>query len=231
MNSGNYARNLIQIFRRITVIGDSLTAGYTSDGDVCVHSVQARGQKENWAVYLARRTGCEIDNIALGGTTSANWRTTYSEMAHYATDCYIVALGANDNRNGAEIGTVSDIKADYKENADTFYGNYDAFIRQLRTYNDAAHIFMLTMPSPEGKSYAGYNVAMRYIAGLYPEKVHLIDLEKDFDELYTDGVIAKHADHNHYTPIAYNIMSTIIEDGINDFMYVNSELFHMAPYK
>ncbi len=233
----NYARNLIQIFRTITVVGDSLTAGFACDGDVRIRSCPARGERENWPSFLARRTGCEVYNNALGGTKAKEWRETFAETVNFKTDCYIVALGANDHRYGLPVGTPSDIKENYEENADSFYGNYDALVRHLLKFNPAAHIFVLTMPSPEdkidakGAYFNDYNEAIRLVAKKNFEKVHLIDLHKNHDKEYTEGLIARHADHEHYTPIAYNMMSTIIEDDINEFIYTHDDLFHMTPYK
>lgn len=234
-----YSRNFFQIFRDFTVIGDSLSCGYTAKDDIKYRSIPAKDQGTNWPTYIARRTGTELKHLGIGGTTAKSWRETYMGLANIVTDCYIMGLGVNDKRTNLPVGSSKDIKEIYKENADTFYGNYDAVIREALSINPQSHIFLLTIPKIEEERIPDegivegitedYNAAIRYLTAKYPEHVHLIDLYKCKE--YTEGIIEECSTCGHFTPLAYNYMSTIIEDEICEFIEKNSELFILTPYK
>lgn len=246
-----YSRNFFQVFRNFTVIGDSLSCGYTGKDDLKVRSIPSKDQETNWPTYIARRTGTELKHLGIGGTTAKSWRETFMELAHVVTDCYIIGIGVNDKRFNLPVGSVSDIvnpgdvsekgdvKGCYAGNADTFYGNYDFMVRRLLTWNPSCHIFVLTIPGIEEAHIENaetgdgvteeYNDAIRYIAGQYSSNVHLIDLYQKKE--YTEGLIAECSTCGHFTPLAYNYMSTIIEDEICEVMEKNVDKFIVAPYK
>lgn len=234
-----YSRHLFQIFRDFTVIGDSLSCGYTEKDGIKFRSIPSKDQESNWPSYIARRNGTVLKHLGIGGTTAKSWRETFMELAHVETDCYIIGLGVNDKRTNLPIGTAADICEEYTDNADSFYGNYDFVLRRLLTWNPQCHIFLLTIPKIEEERVpdegivegitAEYNAAIRYLAEKYASNVHLIDLYKKAE--YTSGIIEACSTCGHFTPLAYNYMSTIIEDEICDFMDSHAELFILAPYK
>lgn len=224
-----FRENLMQVFRKYTVIGDSLACGYTMVGDVNVNSSTARPTGNNWPGYLQLRTGRTFTNIAVGGTTAKDWRNTHVSTADIETDCYLIGIGVNDLRQGLSIGTSADIVADCTNNADSYYGNFDFLIRQVKQYNPKAHIFVFTIPRSEGSTVENYNTAIRYVASIY-ENVHCIDLYNLYPTEYTEGIIANSFINGHYYPLVYNYMSKMIEKAICDYMYANYELFQEVPY-
>lgn len=225
----DYTNNLIQVFPKYTTIGDSLTAGYTSiPGQDNIGSAVAVETKNNWPGFLELRTGREFNNIAVGGSTTKNWRDTHLVTAETETDAYIVALGVNDARQGLTVGASDDIKTDRTLNANTFYGNYDYLVRELKEYNLNAHVFLFTIPPHESNAET-YNPVIRHIANLY-EKVHLIDLHNLYYEEYTSGFLADGWVGGHYTPMTYNYHSSLIEEALNEYIYNNGDKFIAVPY-
>lgn len=224
-----FNENFMQVFPKYTVIGDSMACGYTKVGNVSVDSATARPTGNNWAGYLQLRTGRTFTNIAVGGTTAKDWRNTHITTANIETDCYLVGMGANDLRQGLNVGTSEDIASNHADNADSYYGNFDYLIRQIKEYNPKAHIFVFTIPKSEGSTVENYNEAIRYITNLY-DKVHCIDLYNLYPTEYTEGFIAKSFINGHYYPLVYNYMSKMIEKAICDYILENYDLFQEVPY-
>ena len=227
---------LMQIFPKFTTIGDSLMAGYTNVEDVFVGSAAARGTKNNWVGYIEKRIGQSFTNLAMGSSTTHHWRYADGPAAGYIadindanipTDCYIIALGVNDKSVSMSVGTSADIATDYNNNADTYYGNYDYIVRKLLSFNPYAHLMCITNPASGAENY---NAAIRYICGLYPSQVHCIDLALNYMPDFTSGIIEDNHYNGHYNPLAYNIISTIIQKAISDFIYNNNSLFKKVPY-
>lgn len=231
--------NLVNVFKKVCCIGDSLTAGYTSIGSVNVGSAAARPLGNNWPAYMENLTGGnQYDNIAIGSSTAHHWRyedgpqTDYKPDLDLANDstyeAYIIALGVNDKRTNVAIGTTSDIASNKSSNADTFCGNYDYIVRQLMEWNPKAHIFCLTIPLSEGNNVIQYNTIINDIGNLYPNKAHVISLEGDDVDLLW---ISENFANGHYCPIVYNYFATIIYRRISDFILDNNIIFRETPYK
>ena len=70
-------------------------------------------------------------------------------LSDEASDCYLLALGINDvyNLGHDYLGSITDIKNDYTQNADTFYGNYGKIISNILINKPSAKIIMLTITS------------------------------------------------------------------------------------
>ena len=221
--------DFLRCFKNFTVIGDSLACGYTKVGDTLIGSNDAKEQQNNWPSYLASRLNRTMNNLAVGGSTAKLWRDRWlTEMqADVTTDCYFVGIGVNDLRQKLNVGTVADIKSNYQQNADSFYGNYDYMIQALRSYNPDSKIFVFTIPNSEVNPNA-YNNAIKYIASLY-DNVFVIDLYSLYD--FTSGFIAQNFYNGHYNPIAYNYISLLIEKAVNTYIYENHEPFDLIPYE
>ena len=226
---------LVQIFPKLTGIGDSLMAGYTHQGSVIVNSATARAAGNNWITYLAKRNGLDVHNLAIGSSTAHNWR--YADgpsqdnladitTADIPTDCYFSGIGVNDLRQSLSVGASADIVSNPENNADSFYGNYDYIIRKCLYYNPKANIFVFTIPDSESGN-SSYNNAIRYISQLYSQ-VHCIDLTST--DAFTTGIIASCFANGHYDPLAYNLISSIIEKAVNEYIKTNYNLFKVAPY-
>ena len=238
LEKGTFATDdfAMQIFENIVCIGDSLTAGFTNKNGTTFGSNAARATKRNWPGYLGDRLGKTITNLGYGSTTTHSWRyaddglganiTLATEIT--AADCYIVGLGFNDRSGKVSVGNVADITTDKSGNADTFYGNYDFIIDTLLSVNDKVHIFLLTMPSPVG-SDDSYNVAIRSIAALYSSRVHLIDLAKDYNDYYSEGIFAD-TFNGHGFPLTYQLISVVIQKAISTYIVNNYDQFYGTPW-
>lgn len=226
---------VLQIFEKIVCIGDSLTAGFTNKNGDTFGSNKTRPTKRNWPGYLGQRLNKEITNLGYGSTTTRSWRygndglgadiqlaTTLTE-----TDCYIVSLGYND-RGKIPLGLISDIQVDKSTNEDTFYGNYDFIINSLLNVNNKCHIFLMTAPHPVDPNHA-INVAIREIASLYPNRVHLIDLAEKYNKFFKEGIIAD-TWNGHMFPLTYQLTSMIIQKAISNYMITNYSKFYGAPW-
>ena len=227
--------NLMQIFPIYSVVGDSLACGFMNIDGVSVSSANAKMYGNNWTKYISLRIGRRFNNLAVGGSTTTLWRNTHISTANVATSAYIIGLGVNDRRQQVTVGTSSDINAsDYTQNAVSTYGNLDYIVNKLKEYNPYCHIFMLTIPAIEDTynlstfgSCERQNEAIRYVAGLY-DNVHLIDLHSVGG--YSDALISNAFIGNHFNPLSYASMSTLIESTINAYMADNYNLFRTAPY-
>lgn len=226
---------VMQIFENIVCIGDSLTAGFTNKNGSTFGSNTTRPTKRNWPGYLGQRLNKDIKNLGYGSTTTRSWRygadglganiTLATQLTN--TDCYIVSLGYND-RGKFSVGTVADIKADKTTNADTFYGNYDFIINSLLNVNNTCHIFLMTAPHPVDPNHA-INVAIREIANLYPNRVHLIDLAANYNKFFKEGIIAD-TWNGHMFPLTYQLTSMTIQKAISNYMVANYSKFYGAPW-
>ena len=221
------AERLLGIFEKITVIGDSLACGFTSTGGTTHNSATAKAAGRNWPTYLGLELGRTVTNVAVGGTSAHDWRTTHIGTANVPTDCYLIGLGVNDVRQSLAIGNVSDIAIDKADNEDTFYGNYDYILRSCLEYNPNCQIFAFTIPDTEANA-AQYNAAIRAIAALYT-RVNLIDLANLYPTEYVTGVLATQW-NGHSTPLGYMIMASMIRRAIAGYMCDNAELFTSSPW-
>ncbi len=220
----------MQIFPKYTTIGDSLMGGYMKRNGVTINTATAKEAGNNWVNYLALRIGRIFTNLAVGNTTTEDWRTNYISGANIDTNAYIVGLGVNDHRQSVIIGTASDIATNFEDNANSFYGNYDYILRQLHAWMPTAHIFCFTIPTVEGGTSEDYNVAIRSVCALYPTYVHCIDLARDYSKLYDNPIVTDNYTGGHFNPVAYSYMSMAIEKAINNFMNSHNSLFATAPY-
>ena len=220
----------MQIFPKYTTIGDSLMGGYMKRGGVTINTATAKEAGNNWVNYLALRIGRTFTNLAVGGSTTGDWRASHLSNANIDTNCYIVGLGVNDHRQSIAIGTVSDIATNFSDNANSFYGNYDYILRQLHEWMPTAHIFCFTIPAVEGGTSEDYNVAIRSVCALYPSYVHCVDLARDYARLYNEPIVTGNYTGGHFNPVAYSYMSMAIEKAINDFIKKHDSLFATAPY-
>lgn len=206
------------IFLKVGCIGDSLASGLSTG--------QKDGQKYNlnlyqhsWGQYMARMTGNTYYNFSVGGLSTRTWLTS-----QYATQCfdgdhnctaYIIGLGQNDYNQGVPIGTIADIKDNYNDNPDTYYGNYGKIIQKLKEMYPGTKpkIFIVTDPL-QAIEDAGYNAAVRAIADKY-DNVWLIDMYTYGKDVFTQAPFTYWKRDAHYNAPAYlycaYMMSTYID--------------------
>ena len=229
----NESKNLLQIFDKITSIGDSLMCGYTAATNPVTNSEIAKERGANWVSYVGLDIGRTITNLAVGGTSWKDWRNSTANAdistANIDTNCYLVGLGVNDSKQGLTIGTSADIATDKADNADSVYGNMDFVIRTLHGYNPNAHVLLFTIPSEETNKDQ-INEAIKYMATLYTY-VGCIDLDSLYSADVRFGIISKTLVSGHYNPLGYRVIANYIASAINSYMITNYTTFAKVPYQ
>lgn len=140
---------LTRIFNTIACIGDSVTKGYS---DNSISELNGDYVEYSYPTQLAKITNCNVINWGVSGATTGTWLEGYKgSTAHnecfdgeHKCDAYIIGLGGNDYIREKPIGTIDDIKEDYNDNADSFYGNMDKIIRKIKEVQPKARIFICT---------------------------------------------------------------------------------------
>lgn len=167
------------IFRTITCVGDSLSSGefqtQREDGTFRYHDMY----EYSWGQYIARATGSTVYNMSRGGMTAKELMSidAYWDAAQFPpTQGYILALGVNDILNQKqEVGTLDDIAADWRENADTFAGHYAGVIQRIKERQPNARFFLMTMPK---------EISEERNAGIDAHAALLHQLAEKFDHCY-----------------------------------------------
>ena len=167
-NSGLVHTADFSLFKSIGVIGDSFATGWfykTVNGSM----TRFINRDHSWPMILGRKHGVEIGHYCYGGLDTETWQTNeYGLPLLLASDpneCYLLMLGINDvsHRGSAGLGTIADIKSDYTQNPNTFYGDYGKIIAQIINHAPNAKLIISTM-THSGGDYDSYNVAIEEIA-------------------------------------------------------------------
>lgn len=140
------------IFRKIAVVGDSLASGEfeskQSENTTLYHDCY----EHSWGQYLGRICHSEVLNFSRGGMTAMEYCEGFAdEMGFWdekhAADAYIIALGVNDLLNfNHPVGSVDDVKGDWKENGQSFIGYYAKIIQRYKEISPKARFFLMTSP-------------------------------------------------------------------------------------
>lgn len=243
LNIGKYtlSRNLISgifehtfsAFRKFGVIGDSLSVGYIASG---TYEQNVRNIPYSWGQNLARNSGNVCLNFGRSGATTETWMTypeCYGEFIKSENKCqaYIIGIGTNDSSEN--IGSVADIKSDYTQNANTFYGRFAKIIQVVKATAPTAKIFVFTIPHP--REDESKNDAIREICSLDSIKsnVFLVDIERDYAEYFTNPMLTAEYYGDHFSASGYAMIAKIIEKALSDTMRLSSSEFlniNLIPY-
>lgn len=243
---------MINIFRSIGCIGDSLSSGefeYDNNGEKGFWDCY----EYSWGKQIERVTGIEMTNFSRGGLTAYQLYKEADEKTSPINDinrlfdkdnakqAYIIALGVNDikgkdnlkNLYGGKIGNAkTDIDlTNYTNNANTFVGAYAKIIQRLQTITPDAKFFLVTMPTDNGSEE--FNLAIDGIANKL-DNCYVIDLfhhAPPYDEDFRSKYFCGHMNAMGYLLTAQYIMTYIdwiIRNNAEDFRYVQ---FIGSPYK
>lgn len=221
--------NAFASFMKFGVIGDSLAVGYTGDG------VTERNPEYSWGRILARRLGNICQLFAKAGTTTKNWFTDsycYTELIKSDNKCqaYVIGIGTNDTISASfPIGTTADIDlSDSSQNADSFCGWYGKIIQTVITFNDKAKIFLFTLPHPRVDN--AKNNAIRAISELFTDNVFLVDLAKDYNDLFEADEVTDFACNSHFSAGGYANLAVINNYVLSLTMKDNASEFIDIPH-
>lgn len=212
-----------RIFNSIGCIGDSVTKGYVGTSTVGKDFVDY-----SFPTYLERICGNKVYNFGKSGATSGSWLVSEEASDCFSGNCncdaYIIGLGGNDGIKGKVLGSLDDIKADYNDNPDTFYGNMDKIIRKIKEVQPKAKIFLTTYLIYESTVIPPFEDAIRELSTKY-ENCYLLDLHlygerhcNEFD--YSDSV---HQNAIGYLKKAHMIatyIDCVVKNNKADFMNV-----------
>lgn len=204
----------LSIFEKFGVVGDSYASG-------AIYTDVTQGSFYNlsWGQIMARSLGTSCTNFSAGGLSTRTWLTHEKGLTLLLEtepqNIYYLMLGINDkSKHGVDyIGTIADIKPDFTQNADTFYGNYGKIIEYIKTHAPYAKIIMSTMTGKTG-SNKSFNDAIEAIAehfGIPCVKQY----EEDFfqSNFYKDNIVTDHPTAPVYSGMA-NALQKMFEDAI-----------------
>ena len=227
------------IFRRIGVVGDSLSSGEFESLDKNSNKGYHDYFEYSWGQYIGRMCGSTCFNFSRGGMTAKEYCQSFADNMRfwdpqYACQCYIIALGVNDIHNqGQEVGTVDDInREDYTKNADTFVGWYARIIQRLKEIQPRAKFFLTTIPAGEERRDDAKSIAHRdaiYAMADYFDNTYVIDLyqyappcDEEFRKNFFMG--------GHMNAMGYIFMARIISSYIDWIIRNNFEDFREVPF-
>ena len=225
--------NMINLgmFNSIGAIGDSYTQGAMyMDG----HWYESPDRKLSYIGVLGRKNGVDWANYGVGGSTTRSWQTSPNGLAkvlnHSKNDFYFLALGINDaNQLGTDyLGTIADIKSDYTQNPDTFYGNYARIIEQVKNYATKAKFVMVGCMRPDSlnPAYGVFTAAIEEIAAHYG--IPFID---PYDDGFFQSQTMATLSNGHPTSAGYNgialalerLFGQVAEENVSYFLNSNEE--------
>ena len=232
------APELFKSFRKVGVIGDSLSVGYMYNKDT--ETATSRMLAYSWPKQVMKDAGVPWLNLGTSGQNVLTWcsNETYGKVQAEASgnkcQAYIIGLGENDqsdSERGIPLGTASDIVDDYTQVATTYYGGYNRIIQILKHLNADCKIFCLTNPRRGGNARAAYNEAVRYIATEHydeDDNVFLVDLANDESAEFNSGFLPADSSAiqgGHYSAAGYARIATVMEEALNRTMEASQTKF------
>ncbi len=226
------------IFRTVGCVGDSLSSGEFEqnkpDGGMLIHSDMF---EYSWGQFMARAMGSKVYNFSRGGMTASEYIESFAMRNGFwekdkACQAYIIALGVNDVLNcNQKIGSVDDIKNDYRENEKTFSGYYGAIIQRLKEVQPNAKFFLVTVPKNNiwaDDKVKAVGEAIKEIA-LKFDNCYVLDFYKyapEFDQFFQD----KFHLGGHLSPCGYVLIAKMVMSYIDYIIRHNPDDFKKVAY-
>ena len=253
MDDLKYYSELYKTFKRVGVIGDSLSVGYSGHTGTYPKIIE-RNLAYSWPKYIGRDADSYWLNFGEHGMNVLTWCSSATrgkvqmEAENNKCQCYIICLGVNDSTptgtRHVDVGQASDIVDNPDTVATTYYGGFARIIQLVKRRNPYARIFCSTIPDEQRSTanrtrYKPYNDAVRYIAGTYyttNDNVFLLDIAADYGDLFnTPGsplYIEQVGDNrvSHFSSVGYQMISKIYETAISKVMLQNQPKFMDIMY-
>lgn len=226
------------IFRTIGCVGDSLSSGefQTKRSENAFRYTDMF--EYSWGQFMARTIGSNVYNFSKGGMTARQYMESFAEEKGFwdpqlACQAYIIALGVNDIGKGHPMGSIEDITPDWRQNGDTFVGNYGAIIQRLKEIQPGAKFFLMTHPRwannrESTEQYQQLTELIYAIAGHF-ENCYVMDLFQyapPFDQVFQDNFLL----HRHGTPTGYLLAAKMIMSYMDYIIRHNMEDFKMVGF-
>ena len=211
----------LSIFDKVTVIGDSYSAGWLQKPDGSSFYDKSKYQ---WARLIGKKYGFTVNNLSMSGWTAQDFvKNKLSDISNNELqDAYIIALGINDQSNGKEtLGTKDDLKQDYQNNPDSFYGNMGKIIGTIKGHDANARIILLTIMRNDGAVTDTFNAAIKDIAKNYSLPVADLDSDPYFQ---TDEYEQRKAG-GHPTIVGYGALAEHLDNVLQKAILNNYDYF------
>ena len=222
------------IFHDFGVISDSLGVGNMEGvNEKTGEYVYQDFFEYSWGKSIERATGCTYHRFGRGGQHlhDNNWFDEWKEkIVNNPVQCYLINIGFNDfnwlNADSSRYGTINDIKTDYTQNPNTFYGQYGKMIQLIKSVQPKARVFLCNMEW-NNTDNSNINSVIADISN-YFDRCYLIDLHTYAHEptwnvpnVFKTGQY--HKNTLGYQLTAWNIMSYvdyIIRHNMEEFIDV-----------
>lgn len=209
------------MYRTIAGVGDSYTAGAIVNS----RSQWVTVQGVNYLDCIAKRNGVTANNYGHGGATAGSYLLTQAFadcLSDDPSDLYLIAFGINDSSQSVTVGTVADIKEDYTQNPDTFYGNYGRIVAQIAEHAPNAQIVLIRIWNVREEGDA-YNTAIENIAEHFE-----IPCINPMDDTFFTSSFWSVKSGGHPTPMQYAGMGRAMERLFAKCVVENSNYFFYA---
>lgn len=234
VNNNFTFKGSMSMYARFGICGASWDSGYyyTSKDSSPIE----RGDL-SWGANVSRRNGNKFYNFSRHSMNTREYLTNQyclpKLLKSDVCDLYIITLGGNDsNYLGMDyLGTPSDIKNNYNDNPDTFYGNYARIIEQIKNYAPNSKIILAFWYNDKlhNTTRSAFNDAVTNIANHY----NIPKVEWSDDPFYNSSYIQDNLINNHpsvlqLSAIAYSwerLYSKCVENNYNYFSNYNGNEF------
>lgn len=223
------------IFRTIACVGDSLSSGefqaVNSDGVDTYHDMF----EYSWGQFLGRMCGSQVYNFSRGGMTAKEYCNRFADSMGYwnptfASQAYIIAMGVNDLLcQNQKIGSMDDVDInDWKNNKDTFAGNYCKIIQRYKDIQPRAKFFLMTFPSagendPKKALREEFRDLLYKIAETF-SNVYVLDFYK-YAPVYDKEFNSKFSLRGHMNPMGYLLTAKMVGSYIDYIIRHNMDGF------
>lgn len=234
------------IFRKMGFVGDSLSSGefvsYMNDvkdwHDMYEYS---------WGQFIARKCSLTAYNFSMGGMTARKFKEFAYHCGFFDKEkvcpAYVIALGVNDMYHLYDdpnygFGSMDDVDFnDYRNNKETFVGDYVRIIQEIREMQPKARIFVVTMPREPLDYYDDKRVPedfdrhAEFLRKLpdYFEFLYVIDLRK-YDVVYDDEFKKTYYLDDHMNPMGYLYVANVISSYIDYIIRHNPDDFKQVGF-
>lgn len=206
------------IFRTFACVGDSLSSGEfqlpREDGKWSFHDMF----EYSWGQFMARTLGSKVYNFSRGGMTAKEYIESYGDRKGFWNEdlkcqAYFVALGVNDIFNSHQpLGSVEDVKDDWRNNEKTFAGYYAAILQRYAAISPGAKFFLISPPRERTaeKTADGAKIAalLHDFAARFPN-TYVIDLHRD-GPVYDDAFRERFFLYGHMNPMGYALTAKMV---------------------
>ncbi len=224
------------IFRTIGCVGDSLSSGVfeatSEDGSRDLHEYY----EYSWGQYMAREIGAKVYNFSKRGLSARSYCEHFApERGFWDKDkvcqAYILALGYNDItkiiKDGGNLGSLADVKPDWRNNEKTFVGYYAQIIQRLKEIQPKAKFFLMTIPRSEGEDrnkLEDTHQSLLYELSELFENTYVMDFRK-YGPVYDEDFKKKFYLGGHMNPAGYLLTARMVESYLDYIIRHDMESF------